>query len=190
MPKLWTDSIETHKTDVRNAILASTATLVADGGLLSVTMARIAEQTGIGRATLYKYFSGVEEILTAWHERQVRSHFKELVEISKQSAPPRERLEAVLEAYAIIAHQTRGHQDTELAALLHQDKHLAQAQKHLKDLVKNLLAEAAKAGDIRSDVAPEELATYCLHALAAAASLQSKPAVQRLVTVTLAGLSP
>ena len=37
--------------------------MVAAHGLASVTMSRIAEETGIGRATLYKYFSDVEAIL-------------------------------------------------------------------------------------------------------------------------------
>ena len=37
-------------------------------------MSQIAEQTGIGRATLYKYFPDVEAILLAWHERQVTGH--------------------------------------------------------------------------------------------------------------------
>ena len=57
-------------------------------------------------------------------------------------------------------------------------------------MIKDLLIEAAKAGDVRDDVAPEELASYCLHALTAASSLPSKAAVRRLVTVTLAGLRP
>jgi hypothetical protein len=55
-------------------------------------------------------------------------------------------------------------------------------------LIRNLLIEAAQTGDIRDDVAPDELASYCLHALAAASSLPSKAAVRRLVTITLAGL--
>ncbi|MGH2811774.1 MAG: TetR/AcrR family transcriptional regulator, partial [Actinomycetota bacterium] len=45
-------------------------------------------------------------------------------------------------------------------------------------------------GDIRDDVSPGELATYCLHALAAASSLSSRAEVRRLVQVTLAGLRP
>jgi len=36
----------------------------------------------------------------------------------------------------------------------------------------------------------EELARYCVHALAAASGLPSKAAVRRLVMVTLAGLRP
>jgi hypothetical protein len=53
-----------------------------------------------------------------------------------------------------------------------------------------LLTEAAETGDVRDDVAPEELASYCLHALTAARSLPSEAAVRRLVTVALAGLRP
>lgn len=37
-------------------------------------------------------------------------------------------------------------------------------------------------------MSPDELASYCLHALAAASSLPSKTSVRRLVAVTPAGL--
>jgi AcrR family transcriptional regulator len=74
MPKLWNETIDAHRRDVREAILDTTATLVAGHGLLSVTMSQIAEKTGIGRATLYKYFPDVEAILLAWHGRQIASH--------------------------------------------------------------------------------------------------------------------
>lgn len=50
---------------------------------------------------------------------------------------------------------------------------------------------AATAAPIdRASPPPEELATFCLHAVAGASSLPSKAAVRRLVTVTLAGLRP
>ncbi len=45
-------------------------------------------------------------------------------------------------------------------------------------------------GEVRDDVAPADLASYCLHALGAADNLKSKAAVRRLITVTLAGLRP
>ena len=56
MPKLWDETIDAHRREVRHAILHATGALVAEHGLLSVTMSQIAEQAGIGRATLYKYF--------------------------------------------------------------------------------------------------------------------------------------
>src|SRR5919106_5124076 len=104
MPKLWSETIEAHRRQVRNAILDTTAALVPEHGLRSVTMSQIAEATGIGRATLYKYFSGVEAILVAWHERQVTSHLGYLTEVGNQPGNASERLEAVLEAYALIFH--------------------------------------------------------------------------------------
>jgi hypothetical protein len=58
----------------------------------------------------------------------------------------------------------------------------------LSDLLRGSLVEAAEVGHVRTDVAPAELAAYCLHAVAAASTLKSKPAVRRLVRVTLAGL--
>jgi AcrR family transcriptional regulator len=187
MPKLWNETIEAHRREVRDATLDTTAALVAEHGLRSVTMSQIAEQTGIGRATLYKYFSGVEAILVAWHERQVAGHLEYLAEIRDRAVGAGERLEAVLEAYALISHEYHG---TELAALLHRGEHVARAQQQVTDLVRDLLTEAAEAGGVRDDVPPDELASYSLHALAAARSLPSKAAVGRLVAVTLAGLRP
>jgi len=187
VPKLWNETIEAHRRAVRDATLDTTAALVAEHGLLSVTMSQIAEETGIGRATLYKYFADVEEILLAWHERQVSGHLEQLAEVRDQAGDPSERLEAVLEAYALISHQ---HPDTELAAHLHRGEHIARAQRQLRDFIRELLAQAADAGIVRDDVAPNELASYCLNALTAASSLPSKAAVRRLVRVVLAGLHP
>jgi AcrR family transcriptional regulator len=187
VPRLWNETIEAHRAAVRDAILDTTAELVTENGLLSVTMSRIAEKTGIGRATLYKYFPDVEAILLAWHERHVSSHLEHLAELRDQAGDARQRLEAVLEAYALIQHKRH---TTELAALLHRDEHVAQAQQHLADIIRDLLTEGAQTGDLRGDIPPEELADYCLYALAAASSLPTEAAVRRLVTVTLAGLRP
>jgi AcrR family transcriptional regulator len=188
VPTLWNQTIEEHRAAVRDATLDTTAALVAEHGLASVTMSQIAKATGIGRATLYKYFPDVESILAAWHERHVTGHLEHLAAVRDHAGTPGERLEAVLRAYAQITYQ-RPH-GTELAALVHRGAHLVQAQQHLKDLIRDLIAEAAKTGDIRDDAAPDELATYCLFALTAAGNLPSIDAVHRLVTVTLAGMRP
>ncbi len=187
MPRLWEATIDAHRRAVGDAILDVTAALVAEHGLRSVTMSQIAEQTGIGRATLYKYFPDVESILVAWHARQVAGHLEELAELRDEAGGPAERLEAVLEAYALIEHE---HHGSEIAALIHRGEHTAPAEQQLRDMIRDLLAEGAKAGELRDDVAPDELASYCLHALAAASSLPSEDAVRRLVAVTLAGLRP
>ncbi|MFE3451936.1 TetR/AcrR family transcriptional regulator [Nonomuraea sp. NPDC059194] len=190
VPRLWNETIEAHRRDVREAILDSTAALVAEHGLRSVTMSQIAEKTGIGRATLYKYFPDVEAILFAWHERQITSHLGHLVHVRDQSGDAGDRLAAVLEAYAVISRESQGRHDPALIALLHQDQHVVRAQRQLFDLVRDLLAEGGAAGVLRDDVSPDELATYCLHALSAAGGLPSEEAVHRLVMVILSGLRP
>ena len=191
MPKLWTETIETHRREVGDAIMDTTAALVAEHGLLGVTMSQIAEETGIGRATLYKYFPDAEAILLAWHDRQITGHLEHLAHIRDQAGGPGERLEAVLEAYAaLLSRSPGGHSDTEFAAFLHRGEHVARAQHRVHDMIRGLLTEATATGDVREDVASDELASYCLHALAGASSLRSKSAVRRLVSVVLGGLRP
>jgi AcrR family transcriptional regulator len=188
MPRLWRETIEEHRRDVGDAILETTAALVADRGLRSVTMSEIAEQTGIGRATLYKYYSSVETILLAWHERQIGDHLEHLARVRDQAGRAGERLERVLEAYALISRESRGHHDAEVEAFLHRDGRVATAKQQLRAMIKDLVAEGSRSGELRDDVPPDELAIYCLHALGAASTLPSKAAVSRLVAVTLAGL--
>lgn len=187
VPKLWNETIQTHRRAVRDAALDAVASLVAVQGLSSVTMSRVAEETGIGRATLYKYFPDAEALLAAWHERQIADHLQRLATIRDRAGAPAQRLEAVLEAYALI---TYGHPGTESAALLHQGAHVQRAQQHLVDFLQDLLAEAARTGQVRDDVPTGELAAYCLHALGAGGALSSTAAVHRLVAVTLTGLHP
>ncbi|PBC92793.1 transcriptional regulator, TetR family [Streptomyces sp. OV198] len=191
MPKLWNETIEAHRRSVRDTVLDVAAELVSEQGLRAVTMSQIAERAGIGRATLYKYFPDVEAILLAWHDRQITAHLAQLAEVRDQAdGGADEQLEAVLTAYALIARETHGHHGTEISGFLHRDQRVAHAEQHLRDMIRDLLAEGAAGGTLRDDVAPAELANYCLHALAAAATLTSKAAVHRLVTVTLAGLRP
>lgn len=193
MPKLWSETIEAHRQAVREAILDATAALAQQHGALTVTMSQIAERTGIGRATLYKYFPDVPAILSAWHDREIASHLDQLAQARDRADDPRGRLEAVLTAYALIQHdRVRHHRHgpfgAELGVLLHRDGRHADARRQVTDLIRDLLADAARAGVIRRDVAPAELAAYCQHALQAAAVLRSTAAVRRLVAVTLAGL--
>lgn len=187
MPKLWTETIATHRQEVRDAILQSAADLVSEHGLRSVTMSQIAETTGIGRATLYKYFPDVEAILIVWHERHVSRHLEQLGALRDGDEPPLERLVAVLEAFAHIQHRRH---ENELRALLHRDQHASPTEKHLSELIEGLLRECQQAQMVRDDVPADQLASYCIHALAAAASLRSEESVQTLVGLTLAGLQP
>jgi AcrR family transcriptional regulator len=190
VPRLWSHTIAAHRRGVRGAVMHTAAKLVAERGLHAVTMSEIAEEAGIGRATLYKYFPDVEAILVAWHGERVAEHLEHLASVRDQVEGARERLAAVLAAYAHILHtRGRGH-GPELVAVLHRGEHIAEARRRLHVFVGDLLAAAARAGAVRGDVPADELAAYCLHALEAAGTLPDGESVHRLVGVTLAGLRP
>ncbi len=190
MPKLWTDTIEEHREAVRKAVLDAAAWLVADVGLTGVTMSAIAERTGIGRATLYKYFPDVEAILGAWHERHIGEHLQRLAEVAEELDDPAERLVAVLEAYARIVSESVRHGGSSLVAQLHRGTHVQHAELHLRKTVAGLIKDSRKVGAVRRDVPAKELAEYALAALGGAAGRLSGAAVKRLVLVVLAGLRP
>jgi AcrR family transcriptional regulator len=185
MPRIWSETIAAHRDAVRDAILDATAALVAEHGLTGVTMSQIARESGIGRATLYKYFPDIESILAAWHERHIAAHLHHLAEVS-EAARPGDRLEAVLRAYATLS---RRHDDgSDLAALLHQGEHVSRAHTQLQEFITTLLREAAGRGEARDDIPAGELAAYCLHALTAAYGLSSEAALGRLINVILTGV--
>lgn len=194
MPKLWSETIEAHRREVRDAIVDATVHLATEHGPLNVTMSQVAAATGIGRATLYKYFSGVEQILHAWHERQVDHHLAVVSGIAARDVPPMRRLRDVLEAYAEVQRRRAGHghrpHGPELIAFLHRDHHGAPAEQELHAILRDLIAQAAAEGQVRSDIAAEELTAFCLHALDAAAAAPSAAATDRLVGVILDGLRP
>lgn len=188
MPKVWSETIETHRRVVRDAILDTTAALVSERGLLWVTMSQIAEEVGIGRATLYKYFPDVESILLAWHDRQVEGHLKHLIEVRDRAGAPGQRLKAVLEVLALVHYD---HHGAEIAGVLRKSGKVAHAAtQQIKNFIKDLLADCVDTGEVRSDVALDELAAYCFHSISAASALPSKAAARRLVNVVLTGVRP
>jgi AcrR family transcriptional regulator len=137
MPRIWIQTIEAHRDAVREATLDAAAAMVAEHGLAGVTMSQIAKDTGIGRATLYKYFPDVDSILRAWHEPRIDEHLKQLLHIRDQTDVATQRLEAVLTAYTAAISHRREH-GSDLAAALHHGEHVAAAHQHLRAFIQEL----------------------------------------------------
>ncbi|APR81549.1 Transcriptional regulator, TetR family protein [Minicystis rosea] len=187
MPKLWNDTIASHREEVRDAILDAAPALVAERGLTSLTMSAIAQRAGITRATLYKYFPDVDAILAGWHERQVESNLAELVAARDAADGAERRLEIMLETYARLVHEQHA---SELVAFMRHSDLATRGYQQLTDMLRDVIADGATRGRLRNDVSPAELANYCVNALSGAHRVTSMAAVRRLVSVTLAGLRP
>lgn len=188
MPKLWSDTIESHRHDVRESILDAVETVVGQGGLIGATMTRIATEAGVGRATLYKYFPDVQATLGAWHERQVAVHLAQLTAITEATKDPGEAFERAIAGYARIVYFRSQHGAEDLHALLHRGPSVLAAENHLLGLFQRLLEAGKAAGQTRADIPADQLATYCLHALSAAGDMPSEDAALRLAKLTLATL--
>ena len=182
MPKLWSDTIVEHRSAVRDAILDATGRLVHRDGLTGLTMTALAEASGVGRATLYKYVPDVAAALTAWQEREIGRHLQRLRTIAQES-PPESRLSDVLLAYARLRRHRHGDDDDDA---LHGTIRLAPAESELTALVQEIIDDDTRAGTTRTDLSPQELAAYAVGAIGAAAALPDTTAVSRLETLVVA----
>lgn len=173
---------------MHEAILETTAALLRDSGVASVTMSAIAEGAGIGRATLYKYFPNVESILVAWHARDFADHVKrlrslseaedltlhdlaEFIWVQRRHHPPppgAEVLGPLARTVARVEGIAGSAIESEIIAVL-------------TEIVIRLVHEEA----VRDDEDPEVLARWLLHAVHAPADLDDH-AVAQLVSDSLA----
>jgi AcrR family transcriptional regulator len=192
----------------RAAAVAAAGRLVSRHGLERLSMAGVAAEAGIGRATLYTHFSHVGELVRAWREATVSAHLLAL----RQAAQARsdERVERVLQALAAgLAHQQgeeplpgvstespRSHvgrtpDDRPRPRSHHErDAHPEGMEAGVLQLLTDVLADAAAVGQVRDDLAPRLLAVYCRHALAAARHVQDRDQVDQLVVLVAQSLRP
>jgi AcrR family transcriptional regulator len=167
-------------------VIGAAASLVEEHGLTGLTMSDVADRAGIGRATLYKYFSSPEDVLTAWHQDSVERHVMALREAGAEQDPWR-RLRLMLETYAV---STRAHAGGDAALALHQSPHVKHAQHAVRRLIAEAIAACAAVDLVRSDVPAEELSTYCVCALDSVRRVSTRAARGRVIAITLDALRP
>ena len=188
VPKLWEDTVENHRRAVRDAVLDAAGALFDQHGLRGLTMSRIATASGIGRATLYKYYPDLEAVLLAHHRRHVTSHLEQLSGLRNEPGEPADQLHALMRAYALISFHRGRHRGEDAFVLLHTDDETADAVAQVREVFAELIAATREADAVRGDVDVPELVDYCLSALSAAGGARDEAAVLRLVDVTTDGL--
>lgn len=65
MPKISAASVAEHRAHQRDALVRAARELLVEGDAQAVTFAAVAERTGLARNSVYKYFPGRRELLTA-----------------------------------------------------------------------------------------------------------------------------
>ncbi|MBA3289035.1 MAG: TetR/AcrR family transcriptional regulator [Acidimicrobiia bacterium] len=187
MPRIWADTLASHRQQVTGAILDAMAELVAEHGPVSVAMSSIAERAGIGRATLYKYFPDVGSILVAWHARDFAEHAGQLRALSTSD-------DVTLDDVAQFICKLRERHGRGGAGVIGVLAHtLAGAEGHHGGTIEHeiiavltrLLTRLVEREEVRDDQDPEFLARWLFHAGHAPAELDDQ-AVSQLVADSLA----
>lgn len=188
MPRIWADTIDSHRRQVHDAILDATAELMAEVGPMSVAMSAVAERAGIGRATLYKYFPDVESILVAWHARDFHGHLQHLEALSESDTVTLDKLIEFVQAQR--RHHGHGHGAAVAGSV---SRAIAGFAGAIKDAIEpevisaltRLLTRLRRRKEIRTDHDPELLARWLLHAVHVPADLDDA-AVADLLRSSLA----
>lgn len=91
----------------RRKILDSAALLFAEAPYAEVQVEDIARRAGVGKPTLYRYFSSKEALYLEIFDAALARLEAELAEAAASALPPRERLAAMLGFLAAAFEQTR-----------------------------------------------------------------------------------
>ena len=113
MPRIRADSIAKHRVMTKDEILDAAAALFRAQGYAETTLGDIASYVGIGRTTLYEYFSDKEDLLASVVESRIPAVMETLVKGVPENLPHRDRLgELIIRGMEFVS------TDDELGAML------------------------------------------------------------------------
>jgi AcrR family transcriptional regulator len=170
----------------RERLLQAAKTVFRAGGA-DASLEAVARRAGVGIGTLYRHFPTREALFEAVYRREVQQLW-ELAEQLKVESAPVEALRRWLRSNVEFVATKKG-MSAALALAVHRSSDLhAYTFDQLTKAVGGLLNRAIAAGEIRSDVSPEDL----LRALVGMCYMHDQPgwqaSVMRLVDVFVDGL--
>lgn len=153
MPRIRAGSIAEHKELTRREILAAASALFRNQGYAETSLGDIAAYVGIGRTTLYEYFTDKADLLATLVEETIPEVIGEIVADADGAGTARERLgELVVRGLEFVSDE--GH----LGALVMQElprlggdagRRVWEAHDRLGAAVDDLVAEGIASGEFR-----------------------------------------
>jgi AcrR family transcriptional regulator len=170
----------------RERVLEAAKAVFSAGGP-DASLEAVARRAGVGIGTLYRHFPTREALFEAVYRREVQQ-LGELAEALKSEADPVDALRRWLRSNVEFVATKKG-MSAALALAMHSASELtAYSFERLTKAVGALLDRAVAAGEIRSDISPEDL----LRALVGMCYLHDQPgwqkSVVRLLDVFVDGL--
>jgi AcrR family transcriptional regulator len=97
MPKITGPNIAQHVADQEAAVFAAAVGLFAVHGVDGVSMGTIAEEVGLARSSLYRYFPNKAAIVDRWSSMTMQPLIDESDQIARSGGPRAERFTAWVE---------------------------------------------------------------------------------------------
>lgn len=184
-----TDTVRRRRADAirnRERVLAAAKAVFSAGGP-DASLEAVAKQAGVGIGTLYRHFPTRQDLFETVYRREVQQ-LVELAEQLKNAPAPVDALRRWLRSNVEFVATKKG-MSAALALTVHGSSDLAAFTfDRLTTAVGALLDRAIAAGEIRSDIGPEDL----LRALVGMCYMHDQPgwqkSVMRLVDVFVDGL--
>jgi AcrR family transcriptional regulator len=136
--------------------LLKAATAVFSAGGADASLEAVARRAGVGIGTLYRHFPTREALFEAVYRREVQ-HLSELVDQLKDKAAPVEALRRWLRSAVEFVATKKGMVAALALAVAGSSELRAHSLEQLTSAVAVLLDRAVAAGEIRSDIQPENL---------------------------------
>ena len=185
MPRINASSIDEHKALTRSALLASAKALIADAGTADIPLGEIALAAGVGRTTLYDYFTDREDLIATLVEEELPAVLGGLIESAAFDGSAADRM-------AVLATRTVEFvvSDPVLGVILHRDagrmsveaqERIRNAHSSLSEAMVGLYFSGVDAGQFRS--MPPDLAGRLIQdtIMSAAKTVISSPEPARRV---------
>jgi TetR/AcrR family fatty acid metabolism transcriptional regulator len=158
----------------RPLILQAATEVFAEQGFVAVTVAEIAERAGIGKGTVYEYFTSKDELLFAvfeWMNEGISHRIRDLL---VETGTTHDRLRRMLELGAEITREqvemqavvldfwaaSRGTKSEE-----RYNQACLETFRSYRRLVADVIREGQNTGELRSEIDPEAVATMVVAAM-------------------------
>lgn len=179
--KLRADSIRNRER------LLEAATQVFSAGGPQASLEAVAREAGVGIGTLYRHFPTREALFEAVYRHEV-DHLGELAERLARDTAPVDALRAWLQAYVRLVATKKGMVEA-LQLVAHGSSELkAYSFERQTGAIGLLLDRAIAAGEIRSDVPPEDLLRTLIGIFYSQGPTDWQPTALRLVDIFVDGL--
>ncbi|MFC0582112.1 TetR/AcrR family transcriptional regulator [Micrococcoides hystricis] len=167
----------------RGKILASAAHVLGDNP--NASMSEIAAHSGLSRATLYRHFSSVDDLLFATREHVLTLLESATERVAEKAASPTQVVEELAQELMLIAKKYRGL----LTTTAEIDPKFARRRERLLETLEDRILEGQTSGEIRDDVTPRWIMTCLLGLLESSLSvgLKASAATAALASETLLG---